>query len=336
MAGQENTLKKISPTQSAEHAIEVSVVIPVYNEQEVLETLYRRLMPVMESLKTTWEVIFTNDGSKDRSSEILKEFYARKPENIRVVEFRRNYGQHMAIMAGFEQSKGRIVINLDADCQNPPEEIPNLVAKFNEGYDLVSGYRENRNDSAWRKAVSKLSNVVREYMTGIKTRDHGCMLMAYSRDIVDNIVRCTESSTFITVLAYNFAINPIDVPVKHEAREEGASKYNFIKLIEYSLDLFTSSSTVPLRLFTLFGFFVSTLSALLVAYMIFRRLVIGPEAEGIFTLFAIAFFLISVAITGIGVVGEYVGRIYQVVRDRPRYTIKYVLDGAETRKEEKK
>lgn len=312
------------------HDIYVSVVIPIYNEEACLETLYKRLIPVLQGLNKPWELILTNDGSQDRSSEILKSFHERLPSQIRIIEFSKNFGQHMAIMAAFERARGRVIVNLDADLQNPPEEIPSLLAKFEEGFDLVSGYRENRNDAFLRKFISKLSNVTREYMTGIKMRDHGCMLKAYSREIVQKIVACKENSTFITVLAYSFANNPTDIPVKHEAREEGISKYTPLKLIEYSLDMFTSSSTIPLRLFTLFGFIVSALSALLVAYLVIRRLIVGPEAEGLFTLFAIAFFLISVAITGIGVVGEYIGRIYQVVRERPRFSIKEVLEDIRT------
>lgn len=322
-----NTLKGQVNMQKS--AIYVSVVIPIYNEEDCLETLYARLIPVLKSVDRPWELILVNDGSKDNSSSILKEFHERMPKNIRVIEFSKNFGQHMAIVAGFERARGEVIVNLDADLQNPPEEIPNLIKKFEEGYDLVSGYRLNRNDTSLRKFVSKLSNVARERMTGIKTKDHGCMLKAYSRDIVEKIVACRENSTFITVLAYNFAHNPTDIPVKHEAREEGISKYTPLKLIEYSLDMFTSSSTIPLRLFTLFGFFVSGLSSLLVVYLAIRRLIIGPEAEGLFTLFAIAFFLISVAITGIGIVGEYVGRIYQVVRERPRFSIKHILEDIE-------
>ena len=306
--------------------IYISVVIPVYNEEECLETLYARIIPVLNELNKPWELIFTNDGSKDRSSRVLREFHERLPKNIRVIEFSKNFGQHMAIMAAFEKARGEVIVNLDADLQNPPEEIPNLVAKFEEGYDLVSGFRINRNDNFVRKFISRLSNIARERMTGIKTRDHGCMLKAYNKEIVRQIIACKENSTFITVLAYYFANNPIDIPVRHEVRSAGISKYTPLKLIEYSLDMFTSSSTIPLRLFTLFGFFVSAFSISIVIYLLVRRLVFGPEAEGLFTLFAITFSLISIAITGIGVVGEYLGRIYQVVRERPRFLIKEILE----------
>lgn len=279
----------------------VSVVIPVFNEEQSLENLYARVVPVLQGLQRSWELILVNDGSQDRSSEILKTFHKRLPHNIRIVELSKNFGQHMAILAGFENVRGQVIVNLDADLQNPPEEIPHLLKRFEEGYDLVSGYRQNRHDHVVRRFISKLSNIVREYMTGLKMRDHGCMLKVYSRPLVDNIVACKEHSTFLTVLACQFALNPIDVPVKHEAREQGISKYTPLKLIQYSLDMFTSSSTVPLRLFTLFGFF-----------------------------------LISVAISGIGIVGEYVGRIYQVVRGRPRFSVKCVRENLDFPQEKKK
>ncbi len=301
---------------------EISVVIPCYNEEACLQTLFNRLIPTMDRLKRSYEVLLVNDGSQDKTTEILDRFYKERPDVMRPVHLMRNFGQHLAILAGFEVSRGQVIVNLDADCQNPPEEIPKLLKYYDQGHDLVSGYREDRNDHPLRKLVSKLSNWARETFMGIHTKDHGCMLMAYDRHVTDQILSCRETSTFITVLAYLFAANPIDIPVAHEAREEGTSKYTPLKLIQYSLDLFTSFSLVPIKLFTFFGFIVSILSACLVAYMAFRRIVYGPEAEGLFTLFAIAFFLISVVITGIGILGEYVGRIYEVVRGRPRYIIR--------------
>jgi undecaprenyl-phosphate 4-deoxy-4-formamido-L-arabinose transferase len=307
--------------------IYVSVVIPVYNEEDCLESLYQRLTAVLEKIGKPWEIVFTNDGSKDRSREILKEFHQRRPEQIRVIEFNGNFGQHMAIMAAFERVRGEVIINMDADMQNPPEEIPKLLAKYEEGYDYVGSYRDGRDDSLFLRTLpSKFINWLRGLATGIPIKDQGCMFRAYSRRVVDLITKCDESSTFITVLGYIFASNPTEIPVKHQAREEGESKYDLYRLVRVTFDLFTGFSMAPLHIFTVFGFVVSALSGLLVAYMAVRRLIIGPEAEGLFTLFAILFFLVSVAITGIGIVGAYVGRIYQVVRRRPRFLIHEVLE----------
>lgn len=314
-------------TQSKSSAVYLSVVIPVYNEEECLETMYTRLTTVLDQIDKPSEIIFTNDGSSDRSSEILKEFHNRRPHQIRVIEFNGNFGQHMAIMAAFERSRGDVVINLDADLQNPPEEIPRFLEKFEAGYDYVGSIRDDRKDSyILRSLPSKLINKLRGKVTDIHITDQGCMMRSYSRRIVDLITQCDEASTFITALGYSFATTPTEIVIRHDAREEGESKYDAYKLIRVTFDLFTGFSMAPLHVFTVFGFIVSALSGILVAYMVGRRIFLGPEAEGLFTLFAILFFLISVAITGIGIVGEYVGRIYEVVRKRPRFLIKEVLD----------
>jgi undecaprenyl-phosphate 4-deoxy-4-formamido-L-arabinose transferase len=307
----------------------LSVVIPIYNEQECLETLYTRLTKTLDKMDETSEIIFTNDGSRDRSSEILKSFFERRPHQIRVIEFNGNFGQHMAILAAFQKARGEIIINLDADLQNPPEEIPNLIKEFKKGHDYVGTFRLKRHDSWIRSLPSKLMNYVRGLVTDIHIKDQGCMMRAYSRRIVDLIKQCDEPSTFITALGYSFAINPTEIGIPHEPRREGESKYDVYRLIRVAFDLFTGFSMAPLHVFTVFGFFVSALSGLLVAYLLMRRLIVGPEAEGVFTLFAILYFLISVAITGIGIVGEYVGRIYQVVRRRPRFLIREVIETAD-------
>lgn len=314
--------------------IYLSVVVPVYNEEECLESLYNRLTAVLEKTGKPWEILFTDDGSKDRSLQILRDFHKRRPGQIRVIEFNGNFGQHMAIMAAFERVRGEVIINMDADMQNPPEEIPKLLAKYEEGYDYVGSYRDGRDDSFFLRTLpSKFLNWLRGLATGIRIKDQGCMFRAYSRRIVDLIAGCDESSTFITVLGYTFASNPTEIPVKHQAREEGISKYDLYRLVRVTFDLFTGFSMAPLHVFTIFGFIVSALSGILVAYMVLRRLVIGPEAEGLFTLFAILFFLVSVAITGIGIVGAYVGRIYQVVRRRPRFLIREIIEQGSVSKE---
>ena len=322
-----NIMKPSTPSEE----IYLSVVVPVYNEEDCLESLYRRLTKVCDDTGKPFEIVFTNDGSKDRSSQILKDFHQRRPDQIRVIEFNGNFGQHMAIMAAFERVRGQIIVNMDADMQNPPEEIPKLLAEYEKGHDYVGSYRDGRDDSfILRSLPSLIMNRLRGAATGIRIKDQGCMFRAYSRRVVDLITQCDESSTFVTVLGYTFASNPIEIPIKHVAREEGDSKYDLYKLVRVTFDLFTGFSMAPLHVFTVFGFVVSALSGCLVAYLVARRFLIGPEAEGLFTLFAILFFLISVAITGIGIVGEYVGRIYQVVRRRPRFLIREVLEVTKT------
>lgn len=316
-------------------SVYLSVVVPVYNEEDCLESLYKRLTKVCDDIGKPFEILFTNDGSQDRSSDILKSFHERRPTEIRVIEFNGNFGQHMAIMAAFERVRGEVIVNMDADMQNPPEEIPKLLKKYEEGHDYVGSYRDGRDDSfILRSLPSLMMNRLRGVATGIRIKDQGCMFRAYSRRVVDLITQCDESSTFVTVLGYTFASNPIEIPVKHVAREEGDSKYDLYKLVRVTFDLFTGFSMAPLHVFTVFGFIVSAMSGLLVAYLIGRRLIVGPEAEGLFTLFALLFFLVSVAITGIGIVGEYVGRIYQVVRHRPRFLIRKVLEATPKKRNE--
>ncbi len=301
--------------------MDVSLVIPVYNEEANLPELFERLCKSMDAVGKTWEVIFVNDGSRDRSGELLREF-AKKRANVKIVDFNGNFGQHTAIIAGFERVSGETVVTLDADLQNPPEEIKKLLDKIDEGYDAVGGYRKRREDSSLRRYPSKVVNYLRDKMTSVRMRDQGCMLRAYRRKIVDAVIRTNERSMFIPTLAYTFASNPVEIEVEHAARNAGESKYNLYKLVRLNFDLITGLTLIPLQIFTMAGFLASIASFFLVAVLIFRRLFMGSEAEGVFTLFAVLFFLVSLVMIGIGLIGEYVGRIYQVVQARPRYIIK--------------
>jgi len=308
----------------------LSVVIPVYNEEANLESLYARLTGVLDTFGKSYEIVFTNDGSRDRSGVILEQFHRLRPEQVRVIDFNGNFGQHMAIMAAFERVRGDVIVTLDADLQNPPEEIPKLVAAVEAGHDVVGGYRKERRDTLFRRYASKLINALRARITRIRMRDQGCMLRAYRRSIVDNISASNETSAFIPALAYSFAANPTEIEVEHAVRAAGKSKYRLYDLIRLNFDLMTGFSVVPLQVFTMFGMLVSILSTLFVVYLFIRRLVVGPEAQGVFTLFAILYFLVGVGIMGLGIIGEYVGRIYQEVRRRPRFVIRKILEQTET------
>jgi len=305
----------------------ISIVIPVYNEESNLHELFRRLTAVLDGLGKPYEIILTDDGSRDRSVAILHSLHEKRPEQIRVIEFNGNFGQHMAIMAGFERVRGQIIITMDADLQNPPEEIPKLVAAMEAGHDVVNTHRLGRQDSRWRLWVSGLHNRLRAWiMPKLKMQDEGCMLRAYSRRIVDLMAQTGESTTFIPALALNYASNPTEVGVAHESRFAGVSNYTLYGLIRYNFDLVTGFSVFPLQVFTLIGMGISFFSFLFVIFLIMRRLVVGPEVEGVFTLFAILFFLIGIVLLGLGILGEYIGRIYQEVRKRPRFVIRRVLE----------
>ncbi len=305
---------------------ELSVVIPIYNEEAGLANLFARLYPALDKLGLSYEIVFVNDGSRDRSVAILAEQFRTRPDVTRVVLFNGNYGQHMAILAGFNATRGQIMVTLDADLQNPPEEIGNLVAKMREGYDYVGSIRRKRQDSAWRTVASKLMNHLREGITNIKITDQGNMLRAYGRNVVDLVNQCAEVNTFVPALAYTFARRPTEIVVEHEERAAGESKYSLYSLIRLNFDLVTGFSLVPLQMFSMIGMLMSILSGCLVTLLLVRRFFLGAEAEGVFTLFAIVFFFMGMILFGIGLLGEYVGRIFQQVRARPRYVVQTILE----------
>jgi undecaprenyl-phosphate 4-deoxy-4-formamido-L-arabinose transferase len=302
-------------------------VIPVHNEEKCLEELYQRLTKALDSLGKSYEIIFTNDGSTDKSAAMLTEMHQRRPTQIRVIEFNGNFGQHMALMAGFERVRGEIIITMDADLQNPPEEMGKLVAAMERGHDVVNTHRMQRQDSYWRLIVSKLHNKMRAWMMPkLKMQDEGCMLRAYRRDVVDLMTSTGEATTFIPALALNYAANPTEVGVAHAPRAAGESNYSLYALIRYNFDLVTGFSVLPLQTVTMLGLLISFFSFVFVMYLMLRRLIVGPEVEGVFTLFAILFFLIGIVLLGMGVMGEYIGRIYQEVRKRPRFVVRKVLE----------
>jgi undecaprenyl-phosphate 4-deoxy-4-formamido-L-arabinose transferase len=311
---------------------QISVVIPVFNEEENLPDLFARLKPAMDGIGRPYEIILVNDGSRDRSIELLRGFSAGDPAVV-VIDFNRNYGQHSAVFAGFEAARGEIIVTLDADLQNPPEEIPKLVAKMDEGYDVVGSVRVKRQDSLFRRMASRLVNRITAAVTGVRLSDYGCMLRAYRRGVVRTLCSSQEISTFIPVLADMFAGNVTEIPVAHAERTKGESKYSFLKLVRLQFDLMTSFSLWPLRTTMGVGLITSGLSMAVAAVLLIGRLVEGHEwaVSGVFTLFAVLFFFLGILLFSIGLLGEYVGRIYLEVRRRPRYVVRRVIrDGRET------
>ena len=309
--------------------MKLSVVIPVYNEEAGLAALFARLYPALDALKLAYEVVFVDDGSRDRSAALLREQFDRRPRETRVVILNGNFGQHMAIMAAFERCRGERIVTLDADLQNPPEEIGKLLAKMDEGYDYVGGVRQARQDPWLRRTLSRAMNAVRERITRIRMTDQGCMLRAYSADIVRTINECKEVSTFIPALAYSFARNPGEVEVAHEERAAGESKYSYYSLVRLNFDLVTGFSLIPLQLFSLFGIVVAVLSVITYLGVMAKRQVADAPAYTLATFWdrdILQFFLIGIVLFGVGLVGEYVGRIYQQVRHRPRYLVAAVLE----------
>lgn len=303
----------------------VSVVIPVYNEEDNLIELRSRVTKALEGAGRQFEVILVDDGSSDKSLQLLKEF-SSDDSRIRVIELNRNYGQHAAVFAGLAQARGEVVVTLDADLQNPPEEIPNFLGLINDGYDVVGGNRKNRKDPAIRRLGSWFINRMTRRATGTSMKDYGCMLRAYRRDIVDAMLQCREISTFIPVLAMMFAKRVIDVDVEHHDRHAGETKYSLLKLIKLQFDLTTGFSLWPLRLVSILGFLLALGGVGASFILLVLRVLKGDEYGlfGVFTLFSVLFFFIGVQFMAIGVLGEYIGRIYSEVRARPRYIIRKI------------
>ena len=290
----------------------ISIVIPVYNEEENLPALFRRLSVVMENLNHPYEIILVNDGSKDSSLAIMLQERKKNP-NLRIIDFNGNFGQHTAVIAGFKSAQGDKIITLDADLQNPPEEIPRIIAELDSGHDVVGTIRKKRRDSFFRRYASKLINRIMNKVTGFTLHDYGCMLRGYSREIVDIINECGEVSTFIPALAQKFAVNPVEIEVSHEARTKGESKYSLFRLIRLQFDLMTAFSLFPLQMITILGMMIFGAGIVLALCGIFG--------------YAVNLALAGITVTCTGITGEYTGRIYQEVRKRPRYVIRKIYEG---------
>ncbi len=302
----------------------VSIVVPVYNEAANLPAFWRRLEPVISNSGYACEVIFIDDGSTDASLALLRET-AATDERIRIVELARNFGQHSAILAGFRNCRGDIVVTLDADLQNPPEEIPRLLAAIEAGNDVVGGWREDRHDSGYRRMASRLHNHLTSAIVGVPMHDYGCMLRAYRRHIVETVVACDEKAAFVPALANSFAKRVAEIPVAHAERANGESKYSLFKLAHLSVNLITGFSNFPIQVLSLTGIGISVLAMLMAAFLLAHRIIYGPQQEGaLWILFAVAFLFFGLVFLAFGLIGEYVGRIYLEVRRRPTYIVRAI------------
>ena len=305
----------------------LSVVVPVYNEEQTLDALVGRCIAACEQAAESFELILVDDGSADGSVRLIIEASERYPGVVTGVFLNRNYGQHAAVMAGFAEARGQTVVTLDADLQNPPEEIPRVVQAIEGGADVVGTIRVPRCDSLFRRLCSSMVNRGVRRATGVMMHDYGCMLRAYRRHIVKAMLQCTERSTFIPILANYFAHRPAEIEVRHESRPAGSSKYSLWKLVNLQFDLLTSMTTSPLRMLSVFGACAAATGVGFGVFLLVMRLAFGSEwaAQGVFTLFAILFTFIGAQFIGLGLLGEYIGRIYHDVRARPRYCVREVV-----------
>ncbi len=302
-----------------------SVVIPIYNEAPCLRELHARLAAVMDRLEGGYEVLLVDDGSRDGSAELIDSLAAADPR-LRAIHFTRNFGQHPAVYAGFDHARGRIIITLDGDLQNPPEEIPKLLAKLAEGYDMVTGVRLRRHDSPLRTIPSRIVNWMIGKLTRVPLRDYGCLLRVYRRQAVAMLRRCREQTVYFTALISWLGVRIAEVEVAHAPRGAGRSKYNWWKLITMNFDLITGYSILPIQLISVGGLFVAALGFLCSLIFLVLELA-APQGHHAFGLvMSAAFFMLGLLLVALGFIGEYIGRILIEVKGRPFYLLREELD----------
>lgn len=311
---------------------DLSVVVPVLNEAESLLELERQIRESCVRLGRTYEIIFIDDGSTDKTFEVLKGLRAANPL-IRVVRFRKNFGQTAALAAGFDRARGGIILTLDADLQNDPADFPALLAKLDEGYDIVSGWRRKRKDRfVTRRLPSILANWLISRITGVKLHDYGCTLKAFRRDVIKTIKLYGELHRFIPALASKMGVAVAEVKVNHRPRRHGKSKYTISRTVRVVLDLLTvkfllSYSTRPLQIFGIFGLVSllagSVISVWLAYERLIRRIAIGGRP---LLLLAILLIMIGIQFITLGLLAEIMVRAYHEAAHQPTYFVREVLD----------
>jgi len=308
---------------------DLSLVIPVYNEEENLCPLFDAIQQALGSMERAWEVVFVDDGSRDKSLGVLESLAEKDPEHVRVVVFRRNFGQTAAIAAGIDHSQGDIIVLLDSDLQNDPADIPALLTKLDEGYDLVSGWRKDRKDNRFTRTIpSNLANGLISWVTGVHLHDYGCTLKAYRRDALEGFRLYGEMHRFIPVFAHSIGARITELPVRHHPRKFGKAKYGLDRTLKVILDLFTVKflldySHKPIRLFGGAGLLLIFGSGALLLYLFIRRLLEEVPVLGspLFQL-GVMFFILGFQSILMGLIAELLARTYHESQAKPTYTVR--------------
>jgi len=303
--------------------VDISVIVPVYNERENLPELCERLHATLKGMRRSYETIFVDDGSRDGSLELLLQL-RRKHRGMVVVELARNFGQHPAVTAGLEASRGKVIVTLDADLQNLPEDIPLLVRAIDEGNDIASGWRRQRHDSFLRTLPSRIVNRLISRMTRVKLHDYGCMLRAHSRPLIDRFLKYGERSTYITAFMNLLTRKVVEVPVRHASRKHGSSKYSFVALARYAVNLMIGFSEYPIQVVSLMGYLFSGVGLALGGWLLTYRIVHGTNISGLTSFVAIMLVLFGIQFILLGFMGEYLARIFGEVQKRPRYLVEKI------------
>jgi len=310
----------------------LSLVVPVFNEEQNLPLLFEAVKSTMDALPHTWELVFVDDGSEDGSLQVLKRLARDHPDHVRVVVLRRNYGQTAAIVAGLDHAQGEVIILLDADLQNDPADIPLLLEKLDDGYDLVSGWRRERKDTFFTRTFpSRIANAIISYVTGVHLHDYGCTLKAYRREVLSGFRLYGEMHRFIPVFAASVGARIIEIPVNHHPRKYGKTKYGLERTAKVILDLFTvkflvSYSNKPIYIFGGTGMLLGAGSAVMMAYLLIRRWVQGISVLGspLFQL-AVMFLIMGFQSFLMGLIAELQVRTYHESQRKPTYTLREVI-----------
>lgn len=316
---------------NSKEKIDLSIVIPIYNERESVDRLYKELDKSLLKLGIDYEVIFIDDGSIDGTYNKLLEIH-KKNSSYKIIRFRRNFGQTAAISAGFNYSKGDAIITLDADLQNDPQDIPVMLNKLNEGYDIVSGWRKNRKDKAiTRRFPSVIANKIISKLTGVYLHDYGCTLKAYKREVVKNIELYGEMHRYIPAVASWMGVKVAEIPVTHHSRKFGKSKYGISRTIRVILDIITikfllSYSQRPIQIFGLVGLFSGTVGFIITAYLIIMRIFFNQGlADRPLFILSIFMIFIGIQLITMGLLAEITMRIYHEAQEKPTYVIKDII-----------
>jgi len=320
--------------QPATETPQISVIVVVYNEVDSVEPLHRELIGVLDGLGRSYEVLYVDDGSRDGSTERLGQFASRDP-HVRVVSFRRNFGQTAAFQAGIDNSRGDILVFLDGDMQNDPHDIPHLLDKMDEGYDVVSGWRRDRHDAWTRVLPSKVANWMISRLTGVPLSDFGCTLKAYRSDVIEDVKLYGEMHRFIPVFAAMVGARITELPVNHRPRTYGKSKYSLARTSRVMLDLITvkllgSYSTKPMYFFGFAGFALWALALLFAVTVIVQKLLPPyPYAHNNpLLLLSVVLVIIGVQFILMGLVAELVIRTYHESQKKPTYVVREVIERA--------
>ena len=313
--------------------MKLSIVVPVYNEEKNLPELFDQILATLKDVDYDWDLTFVDDGSKDNSREVMKDLQSRYPNRVRNIMFRRNYGQTAAIVAGIDHSDGDIVILMDADLQNDPADIPVLLAEMDKGYDVVSGWRKDRQDNAITRTLpSHIANKLISFATGVKLHDYGCTLKAYRRDILDNINLYGEMHRFIPVFANDVGAKISEVVVRHHPRKHGKANYGLERTFKVLLDLITVKflmqySKKPIYLFGSIGGGMILVGLALFIWLIIRKMVTttGILTSPFFQIAVMLFLLGFIAIL-MGLIAELLMRTYFESQHKKTYTIREITE----------